>query len=81
MKYANSNFVRCGDYCFVVLHPDHPVRKEHPEFIYAIRGFEWRGCWDFAADLVDDMIPMITGIIYQAYTDKDTAIRAMRRMG
>lgn len=81
MMYANTSFVQCGEYSFVVLHPNHPVRKKHPEFLYAIRGFEWEGTWDFAAKLIDNMIPMITGIIYQAYTDKDTALRTLKRMG
>lgn len=72
-----SSFIRTGDYSFVTLHPNHPVRKESPKCLYAIRKADWEGVWDFAGDLVDDMEPLVSGTIWQAYSDKETALKAL----
>ncbi len=74
------NYCRMGTCSFVSLHPEHPIRKKYPEFLYAVRSSNWEGDYDFQAELVDGMVPLISGRIYQAYTDKDTAMKAMTRM-
>ncbi len=74
---TSTKFVHQSLHEFVVLHPNHPVRKGNPELIYAVRKGKMEATWDFEADLIDEMVPMITGEVLQAYTSKALAMQAM----